>query len=689
MQSLVNRKKNYLLTGWTSFCLVLCFTLHGQHLWDGEGNDGQWINPLNWNTNSLPGPVDEVVLDNSIVAGQYVVMLPAGNTAINIKRLTIAPTGSDSILVVLPKENTAVPALQISSTGYGLTLNDRAVFINASGAGAGLPVMISDSIRINNGGRYIHRTGRSHAANITVLSTAQGTESGIFEFDIPEASGTISLSDRVFGMLILSATTAGRTVNYTAAGTRSIKVRTDFIMNAAVTLNMNFSDTFFIERNFIQYASTFNCGTTARSLTILVRGDLLQSVGGIITETGTGLPALLFRGLILQHLHTKGSILNSVSIIVESAGCSLKTSLRLPYMLRLLKGRMLTTDTALLILSAGCTIQADSASGKSFIDGPVLKEGLQNEHFLFPVGKQFSMRWLALRNVSGDVQVEFMKSNPQQIGTELGTGVHHISSIEYWKINKQLLTGGNIELSFDNVNSGGVTELSSLRVAIFEAGKWENAGNSFTTGNAGGAGSVVSNSIGEFGTGDRYFTLAASTGFHNPLPFFNVIINAYGERDFTLLKWKIAAGEIARHFEIEASSDGLSYYKAGTVDYVTGINNYFFKDYNNKHTYYRIRIIVKPEEFYLSNVIYILRKESLVITLFPSIVKDQLKIKVSGNSGNKPMEGLIVSLSGVAIKKVFNGNERLNGIHLVDTRNLAAGVYYLVTGGKTMQFIKL
>src|SRR5687767_8464251 len=30
--------------------------------WDGGGGDGQWINPLNWSTDALPGPADDVTV---------------------------------------------------------------------------------------------------------------------------------------------------------------------------------------------------------------------------------------------------------------------------------------------------------------------------------------------------------------------------------------------------------------------------------------------------------------------------------------------------------------------------------------------------------------------------------------------------------------------------------------------------
>ena len=60
---------------------------------------------------------------------------------------------------------------------------------------------------IHDGGRYIHQTRASHANNILrILSTAPGTEQGIFDFDVPRASYTISVSNRIYGSLELHAT---------------------------------------------------------------------------------------------------------------------------------------------------------------------------------------------------------------------------------------------------------------------------------------------------------------------------------------------------------------------------------------------------------------------------------------------------------------------------------------------------
>ncbi len=147
---------------------------------------------------------DDVLLDNGNLPGSYQVVLP--DLAISVHTLTISPSSGNQIELTLPASNILNNAVSIAGPGYGLLLNAGAVFRNSSGISSGESLHIADSIRINNGGRYIHNTRASHAAGIVqILSSAPGTETGIFEFDVPRASYTISASNRVYGSLVLSA----------------------------------------------------------------------------------------------------------------------------------------------------------------------------------------------------------------------------------------------------------------------------------------------------------------------------------------------------------------------------------------------------------------------------------------------------------------------------------------------------
>ena len=233
-------------------------------------------------------------------------------------------------------------------------IKDRATLINASGSGSGASVVLSDSIRIENGGTYIHRTARAHAALVMLLSKAPGTEEGCFWFDVPDVSSTISLSNRTFGKLQLSATAAGGSLNYTAASTQKIRVRSDFIIGAGVKLNLNCSDTLHVTRDYIQQGGTLNLSSSTRLLVMSVGGKINVSAGASLTETGSALPVLLLNGATSQLIGFEGNISNQLIVrLNNSAGAVLEHSLQIPYLFDLKKGRLTTDPTNLLTIHAG------------------------------------------------------------------------------------------------------------------------------------------------------------------------------------------------------------------------------------------------------------------------------------------------------------------------------------------------
>lgn len=158
--------------------VVVPQTVFSQKKWDGGGGSNLWTNALNWTGNTLPATSDDVVLDNSLFTSNYSIILPA--TAVTVKSITLSPGSSRTIDLSLPSTNTAVPGLTINGPGYGLILNSGGTFKNSSGSTSGNTVVINDSIRINNGGRYIHNSASAHTTNVQKLATIAGTESGIF-----------------------------------------------------------------------------------------------------------------------------------------------------------------------------------------------------------------------------------------------------------------------------------------------------------------------------------------------------------------------------------------------------------------------------------------------------------------------------------------------------------------------------
>jgi hypothetical protein len=524
-----NRKLLQFLQPLLFFAHLIYVPSFAQLRWDGEAGDGQWTTARNWVGDLLPAITDDVILDNAFITGGYTVALPGGNSVVHIRSITISPGSGNTIELLLPAANTAIPAFKVSGAIYGMVIENGGIFKNSSGADNGLPVEIADSLKINNGGRFIQNSSSSHAAVVTVLSKAPGTEEGIFEFDIPAASSTISLSGRTYGKLVFLSNAMNGAVTYSATGTNRITVKSDLYTGAGVTLSLNFSDTLFIGRDLIQQGGTINLGNSTRGLATAINRHLVQSATGLICETGRSFPELVFNGIVNQHIDCKGNIKDSVAIkINNAAGVTLTSPWSLPYKLSLAKGRIITSAVNILKLLAGCDIVVDSLSNNSFIDGPLRKEGISDAtHFLFPVGKGTTMRWLALKNASGQFNVEFFNSNPQMISGTYGSGINQLSQIGYWTIQTDAspVPSATIELSFNGPNSGVGTNLTTARVARLDNNVWENYGNTSFTGTAGSRGSVVSNTVTSWSTTPDLFTLGSSEPVSAPLALSDTLLN--------------------------------------------------------------------------------------------------------------------------------------------------------------------
>jgi hypothetical protein len=288
----------------------------------------------------------------------------------------------------------------------------------------------------------------------------------------------------------------------------------------------------------------------------------------------------------------------------NATGAILEAPLNLPFSLILSAGKIMTSPNSLLTLLPTCAIQVDS-TGNSFIDGPVQKLGLTNApYFLFPVGDVNQMRWLELKNATGDYVVEYKKANPRLLNDQV-SGIDHVSALEYWTINASRSAAASVELSFADANMSGVTDMATLRVARLFNNEWVNAGNSGTTGSAGGRGSVLSEPISDLNEGDTtYFTLASSVDYENPLPVLLIRFSAATNQTNTEVKWEVGKEIELLYFELQESVDNLHYIPLRRTDFVHGEYKYSTVIANpDQPRYLRLRIVGLANKEWFSEVI--------------------------------------------------------------------------------------
>lgn len=645
--------------------------------WDGEAGDGLWSTPMNWSNNLVPQSADDVLLDNTIIPGSYSIVL---NASAMLHSLRITPSPNNNIILAIPSANTSLPALSTTGSGYSLWLDNGAVLRNESGLTAGTVIAVTDSMRLANGSNYIHRSRTAHAALVTQLSRSPGTEKGIFTFDVPGGSYTIAITNRVYGTLVLQSAASGGTQAYSTSAANPLTISGDLIIDAGATFNLDNSAATTIKGN-LQAAGIFNTASQANNNTVFVQGNIVLA-GGQITETSTGLPVIECNGTLPQQLQIGSRIANSVQLRINNEqGVDLLSDCSLPYQLNMVKG-IVRNHGFLLTLLPGCTLQADSTNALCFIDGALRKEGLSNEdHFLFPVGQQTVQRWLDLKNATGNYTVVFFKQNPNTLAAAIDPALHHISSMEYWSIRAD----GNspaaaVELSFNDVNSGGVTDLSTLRVAQLDAGLWNNSGNTATAGSAGASGSVVSSQLAFNTAVNSFFTLASSSGFQNPLPIRWLSFQAVSETNRVQLEWRIGNQGDCVSFQPERSDDGIQYTKLATMAADPVWTRYRFADTvrAGKEFFYRIGSVNKSGEKYYSNIVRAsaLKSNAGKFILYPSPALFAITLEWQSRVGEK-LTVLVTDMQGRMLRRVDLLSTAGVNQRVVPLAGLPAGIYQL------------
>ncbi len=654
--------------------IIITLPVFSQKRWTGIV-DNQWENPLNWTDQHLPSDEDDVILDNFFQPGSYTVMLPSQH--VMVKSITITPATNNTIELVLSNEVTTVPALTITGPGYGLTINNGGIFRNSSGASSGIPFIVNDSIRVNNGGKFIINTPRAHASNVDRLSALPETQNGTVEFNIPVASSTISLSGRTYGRLVLKSDAYGRPVNYTAAGTNKVRIRSDLQIGDSVTFNLNFSDTLTIGGDLLQSHSTFNIGNASRALVVAIRGNIEQDNGSIITETGSVVQKILLNGEHEQQIDAKGVVNNEIEIIKNGEGnARLLTAWTLPFALKLIKGNIISSVQNSLVLSPSCIIEADTVDGQSHIDGPLTKLQLQNENFLFPVGDGLRMRWVKLLSATGTFTVEYKRLDPHVLSDVYGEGIERLSKLEYWNIQADNASQAEVRLSFNDPHSGGVTDLTSLRAAHLESGIWVDKGNTGFGGSAGSNGWVNSSSINNFST-HPYFALASSLGWENPLPVNNLQLSITRKKNQCWFAWTIDTDHSVHLFKLEESADNVHYY---TIYSCPGEAEKMIYTYSstfpNADRYYRVQAVSKDGSMMYRSKVNFVKSDISIAKVNSTVIGDWIELRLKEIPPGR-IELMIYNVQGVVQKRITLSHLGANDIHRVAAHGLMPGVYYL------------
>lgn len=327
-----------------------------------------------------------------------------------------------------------------------------------------------------------------------------------------------------------------------------------------------------------------------------------------------------------------------------------------------------------------------NASDASHIDGVIRKTG--NDAFVFPTGDNNYLRTIGIAapsNTTDHFTAYYTETNPNtHYNNTIGNGLDHISSCEYWVLNR---TGGSsaveVTLSWAS-NSCGVDTLCDLRVAHWNGMMWSSEGNGGITGSE-IAGTVVSGSNCANPTAVVNFSpfTLASTSDYNILPIELVFFEAQRCADEVCITWQTETEINNDYFTIERSNDAINFEEIARVTSAGNSSfpiNYYTIDDNPLEgvSYYRLRQTDFDGKESLSDIRAVefndLNSEEVLV--FPNPTSNFITIK---GSAQELKNYRIFSMLGLDItsniKVIHQSSFRVE----LDFSTLPAGVYTLIT----------
>lgn len=231
-------------------------------------------------------------------------------------------------------------------------------------------------------------------------------------------------------------------------------------------------------------------------------------------------------------------------------------------------------------------------SDVSHVDGVVRKTG--DDPFTFPVGDDTNYQPISIDApavITDAFTAEYFEvdANPQYDRNLKENSIHHLSSCEYWILDRT--TGNsnvNVTLAWD-VNSCGVNALNDLLVARWDGAEWKNHGNGLVTGSTVAGTITTSSAVTSFSP----FTLGSMSSY-NPLPVELTYFQASKVDRDVLLEWETNSEINNDFFTIERSTDVYNFESIATIDGAGNSNmtiNYSTIDENplNGISYYRLK----------------------------------------------------------------------------------------------------
>jgi len=156
----LKRRAGFFLAAAFSIALMSGTTRAATKTWDGGAGTTNWADANNWSPDGVPASTDDIILDNSSVAGSYTVSL---STAQTVRSLQLGYSGNTNT-IELDVSSATTNVLTVSGGGAAaLHITDGGVLKNTStSATRGILLnTATDVFKMSGTGRYIHATTTS------------------------------------------------------------------------------------------------------------------------------------------------------------------------------------------------------------------------------------------------------------------------------------------------------------------------------------------------------------------------------------------------------------------------------------------------------------------------------------------------------------------------------------------------
>ena len=342
------------------------------------------------------------------------------------------------------------------------------------------------------------------------------------------------------------------------------------------------------------------------------------------------------------------------------------------------RGIFASAGSGKLILLAGYTDSNGANNNQRCFALAVRKVG--NTAYTFPLCSGDGINYSPLTisapaSVTDAFTAKYFFANPTPAGysaTSKEALLDHVSDKEYWTLDRTSGTSSvTVRLTWGSW-SGGITNLTDLRVAKWNGSQWFNAGNTATSGTT-SSGTITSSAVSTFSP----FTLASSTA-ENPLPVTLLSFNAYCRGQNILIQWQTSSETNNDYFTLERSVDGRNWVAAAKVagsSNSTALQNYSIIDtaFSNRNFYYRLKQTDYSGQSRYSEVVATksCREKNSMLTV--SNMSEKGKFQLFFGAGENRFRAIEV-FNAYGTKVYFSNRF----VPILDLTGKPAGVFFLV-----------